>query len=267
MAKRSANANSGRRRGSPASNVVQRGIVAALLVVLGAGIAYAAVQLSADPRLALGDVAVTGAQRTGTDTVLAAAALPRGRDVWLLDTAGATQRVEALPWVASAQVRREWPNLVSIDVTERVAAARLSLDASTTEPGMAYALVDAGGRVLESGTQQPADVQLPWLVVRPLPPGADVAGAQLGSSGVGDALDALRRFRELGVRMTEIEIDPITGISAVTLSNVRVMFGDVDDLATKLAVFDAIAKRIARPQDVAYVDVRSTSAPTVQYRK
>jgi cell division septal protein FtsQ len=266
MAKRSASAAAGRRRrGAVATIVVRRAVVAALALALGAVIAYAAVQLSADSRLALGDVAVVGAQRTGAQTVVATAALARGRNVWLLDTAGAKQRVEALPWVASAQIRRAWPNRVSIAVSERVAVARLSLDANA--PGAPYALVDGQGRVLESGTEQETDAQLPWLVVRPLPPDAGTAGAQLGSTAVGAGLDALRRFGELGVRMTEIEVEPITGISAITLSNMRVMFGGIDDLATKLALCDAIVKRITRPQDVAYVDVRSTSAPTVQYRR
>jgi cell division septal protein FtsQ len=254
-----------RRRGAGATNVVRRAIVVALALALAAGIAYAAVKLSADPRLALGDVAVIGAQRTGADTVLGAAALPSGRNIWLLETAGAERRVAALPWVASDKIQRAWPNRVSITVSERVAVARLSLDASS--PGAPYALVDGQGRVLESGSDQPADAQLTWLVVRPLPPDAGTSGAQLGSTAVGDGLDALRRFGDLGVRMTEIEVDPITGISAITLSNVRVMFGGVDDLTTKLALFDAIAKRITRPQDIAYVDVRSTSAPTVQYRR
>jgi cell division septal protein FtsQ len=67
--------------------------------------------------------------------------------------------------------------------------------------------------------------------------------------------------------MTEIQVEPVTGITAVTSSDVRVMFGGSDELATKLALYDAIVKRITRPQDVAYVDVRSTSAPTVQYRR
>jgi cell division septal protein FtsQ len=254
-----------RRRGVAVTNVARRVVIATILLAVVAGIAYASVQLSADPRLALGDVVVIGAQRTGSETVLSAAALPRGRNVWLLDAAGAEERVHALPWIASAQLRRAWPNRVSISVSERVAVARLALDPGA--PAGLYALLDAEGRVLESGSQEPADAQLPELVVRPLPPDAGTAGAQLGSSAVGDGLDALRRFNELGVRMTEIDVEPITGISAITLSKVRVMFGAGDELATKLTLFEAIVKRIARPQDVAYVDVRSTSAPTVQYRR
>lgn len=266
MAKPSASAHGERRRrGATTMQIAQRAVIAMVALALCAGIAYTAVQLSDDPRLALTDVAVVGAQRTGTDAVLAAAALPRGRDVWLLDVAGAGRRVEALPWVASARVQRAWPNRVSIVVSERTAVARLSLDENAAD-GL-YALVDHQGRVLESGTQQPADAQLPWLVVRPLPADAGTTGAQLGATAVGDALDALRRFSGLGVRMTEIDVEPITGITAITLSNMRVMFGGSDDLATKLALYDAIVKRITRPQDVVYVDVRSTTAPTVQYRR
>lgn len=266
MAKPSASARGERRRrGASKTQLVKRAVGAVLGLAACAGIAYAAIVVSADPRLALGDIAVIGAQRSGVDAVLTAAALPRGRDVWLLDTSGAARRVEALPWVASAHVQRAWPNRVSIVVSERTAVARLSVDETAADGP--YALVDGEGRVLESGTQLSQDAALPQLVVRPLPADASTPGAQLGATPVGDALAALRSFSELGVRMTEIEVEPITGITAVTLANVRVMFGGSDDLATKLALYDAIVKRITRPQDVVYVDVRSTSAPTVQYRR
>ena len=266
MAKRSANADAARRRRTAnAAVLARRVLIVAASIAVAAGIGYAAIVISADPRFALGNVDVAGAARTGTGAVLSAADLPRGRDVWLLDVAGARRRVEALPWVESARIERAWPNRVTISVTERVAFARLALD--DEDPNSAYALVDAGGRVLETGTEQPGDAHLPLMVVQPLPPDAGTVGVVLAGSEVADALDALRRFGELGVHMTEIEVEPITGISAVTLSNVRVMFGTIDDLAAKLALFDAIAKRIGRPQDVAYIDVRSTSAPTVQYKR
>jgi cell division septal protein FtsQ len=266
MAKPSGKAAANRRRRSwTAAALIRRTIIVAAITAVAVGVGYAAIVVSGDPRLALGDIEVTGAQRTGTTAVLAAADLPRGRDVWLLDVAGATRRIESLPWVESARVQRAWPNRVTVTVSERVAVARLALDAADQSSG--YALLDADGRVLETGSQQAQDERLPLLVVQPLPPDAGTAGAVLAASAVGDALDALRQFGELGVRMTEIEVEPITGVSAITLSNVRVMFGRIDDLAAKLTLFDAIAKRISRPQDIAYVDVRSTSAPTVQYKR
>jgi cell division septal protein FtsQ len=265
MAKQSGNAGAARRRRGSATGLIRRIVIFTLGIAAVAGIGYGAFVLSADPRLALRDIDVVGATRTGTAAVRSAADLERGRDIWLFDTGAAMRRVEGLPWVASARIQRTWPNRVTISVTERVPVARLALDGA--DPTSTYALVDADGRVLESGSQLPDDARLPLLVVQPLPPDAGTAGAELAASTVGDALEALRRFGELGVHMTEIEVEPITGISAVTLSNVRVLFGGIDDIAAKLALFDAIAKRISRPQDVAYVDVRSTSAPTVQYKR
>ena len=234
-------------------------------MAVAAGLAYAGVVLERDPRLALDEVGVAGAQRSGSQAVIAAAALQQGGNVWLLDTRGAVQRVEQLPWVASATVHRAWPNRVSIAVTERTPVVRLALDPAA--PNAGTSLVDTDGRVLDTGAFASGDAALPMLVIVPQPPAAGVPGSVLDAPEISQALDAERKLRALGVRITEIRSEPIMGISAVTISGVRVVFGDIDGLERKVALFNAIAQRIARPQDVAYVDVRSTSAPTVQYRR
>jgi cell division protein FtsQ len=57
-----------------------------------------------------------------------------------LDTGAAAARVERIPQVASASVRRDWPGTVVVTVVERVAAA-LVPDAK------GYEVVDSGGVV------------------------------------------------------------------------------------------------------------------------
>jgi len=232
----------------------------ALAAAIAAALAYGGMLLAADPRFALGDVAVNGAHRTAASDIIGAAALPRGRNVWLLDTGAATRAIEGLPWIATAHIERRWPNLVTITVAERVPAARIRLDAG------ADMLVDQDGRVL-GPVSQDSDVALPLLSVVPLPPDAGNAGAQLGQTSIGDALAAQRQLAALGVHMTEVDSEPVLGFSAVTADGLRVVFGDLDGLAAKVALFDAISKHIAQPETVEYVDVRSTAAPTVQYRR
>ncbi len=239
------------------------GISLVFLAVAG-GLAYGVSLLVADPRLALGEVSVTGAERTGSTLVLSAAALPAGRDIWLLDTGAAERRIDELPWVAGASIRRAWPNQVSIAVVERTPAARLTLAPGT--PGSGVALLDADARVLDVDTNNPKDAGLPILTVLPLPPEADAVGSQLHEPHILDALAAASRLAALGVHVVEVQIDSARGITAVTASNLHVVFGDLDELERKVALFTAIEKRLARPDDVAYVDVRSTNAPTVQYR-
>ncbi len=215
---------------------------------------------AADPRFALADVGVRGAHRANTGDILAAAALPAGRNIWLLNTAASRRRIEGMPWIASATIERGWPNQVAIVVTERVPAARVALAAQP------YMLIDADARALGDADDN-ADQTLPVLAVHPLPPGAGTAGTLLAATAVGDALAAAKALTALGVHVTEIQTEPVMGISAFTDANLRVVFGDLDDLARKVALYDAIRKRIAQPDAVEYVDVRSIAAPTVQYRR
>lgn len=247
-----------RRGGVSAGDVVRRlGLTIAVFAAIG-GIAYGGMTLAGDPRLALGPVSVAGAHRVAPAEIIAAAAFPPGRNIWLLDTASAARSIAALPWIASATIERAWPNQVTIAVVEREPAARLELG------GGFSTLVDSDGRVL--GAAGAPDEALPALTVEPLPDGAGSAGAQLGATAVGGALDALRQLRALGVHMTEIDIDPVMGFRVVADGGPAVVFGDLDDLARKVALYDAIRKRIARPESVEYIDLRSISAPTVQYR-
>jgi cell division protein FtsQ len=248
-----------RRRVAARIEIVGRVGLALLVLGIAVVVAYLASIAAADPRLALGEVNVTGAVRAGSDAVLTAAALPRGTNVWLLDTAAAQRRVEALPWVSSARVERSWPNQVAISVVERAPVARLALALG------GYALLDGAGRVLEIGTSDRADAKLPLLRVRPAP--VDIAAGALESEqAASDALAAAQRLQRLGVRITEVQSEPATGISVTTSARLRVLFGDMTDLERKVALFNAITQRIAHPDEVAYVDVRSPSAPTVQYR-
>jgi hypothetical protein len=44
----------------------------------------------------------------------------QGQNIFLLDVAGLTQRIDALPQVASSELSKQWPNQVSIHIVERV---------------------------------------------------------------------------------------------------------------------------------------------------
>lgn len=45
-------------------------------------------------------------------------------NIFVVDVNGAQQALSHLPWVASAQVKRVWPDTVQLDIRERVALAR-----------------------------------------------------------------------------------------------------------------------------------------------
>lgn len=249
-----------RRRGSRSRQIGT--IAGALAFVLAAGGAtYGGVRLAASPQFALGRVDVRGAVRTDPREVRAAVGVPAGSDVWLVDVWAVERRVERLPWVARATVVRGWPNRFGIAVAERRPVARIALKRGGGE----FAVIDDGGRVLSAGALDPRDAALVELSVTPEPAEAAVPGAALGED-VGAGLRAVQRLRRLGLRVASIEIRPATGVAATTDNHLRVVFGSLDDLDKKVRTFLAIAARINRPAEVAYVDVRSVRAPTVMYK-
>jgi cell division septal protein FtsQ len=220
-----------------------------------------------DPRFALGTIAVTGEQHAGSSEILLAAALKKGSNVWLLDTSAAERRIEMLPWIDQADVQRAWPDRVSIKVTERIPVARVAVpdSGSAEEPAQGVALIDASMRVLARGQSDPTAEMLPLFRIVPQPaqlePGTDVRNGDIEH-----VYDAMVQLRALGLRISEVDLKPATGVSVMCDGGLHVILGSDGDLAKKVSLLKAIAPKITAPRDVVYVDLRSVRAPTVLYR-
>jgi cell division protein FtsQ len=78
-----------------------------------------AIVLSADAGFRVEEVDVMGRDHTDPRTLLAAAGLKRGDPIFSFDPEEARERIESLPWVASAAVERRLPNDVTITLVER----------------------------------------------------------------------------------------------------------------------------------------------------
>jgi cell division protein FtsQ len=242
------------------------GIVLLVLIALG-GAGYAGVRASQDPRLALGTITVFGCSRSSPDDVLAAAALPQGSNIWLLDIGSAVQRIDALPWTYSATIKRAWPNRVSVTVIERKPVARLDLPAGGggEEPAVGRALLDATMHVLAVGPDDARDRELPELNVRGLPAGIAL-GADLSKTDAALAYEAYRALRDAGLAVRAIDVGGATGIGVQTADDLHVLFGAPDGLAQKVQLYRLIVVKITSPRQVAYIDLRSARAPTVLFK-
>jgi len=222
---------------------------------------------ASNPRFAVQIVAIEGLGHTTSDDVINAAAIAPGQNAWLINRRVTAHRIEALPWVDQAALRVSWPNHLVIWVSERRPVARLALSADTAAgPVPRYAAIDESQRVLTVSEGQSAFGYLPVLVVTPPPSGDTEPGHELDSREVRQALDAYRRLSALGLSVREVAIAPSTGISATADRNLRVLFGEDEDLAEKAQLFHTIVAKISTPSHVAYIDVRSIHAPTVLYR-
>jgi cell division protein FtsQ len=148
------------------------GVVVVLVVAAG---------VMASPLLDVDRVVVKGSIHTTPAEVERAAGVHPGDMMVLVDTGAAAQGIDALPWIRSARVEREWPGTVTIAVTERSPVGWV-------DTGHGPAFVDRTGRVLELLSAAPAD--LPQIMTpKVVPPvgatitptvGANVAGALQG---------------------------------------------------------------------------------------
>jgi cell division protein FtsQ len=113
----------------------RRWVALALLLVVAA-VGVWAVWFSS--WLVVREVRVVGAVTVSADSVRQAAAVPDRQPLARVDVDGIQGRVGAIPRVASVEVRRGWPNILVVVVTERQPLA-------VVPQGSTYAYVDPSG--------------------------------------------------------------------------------------------------------------------------
>lgn len=187
--------------------------------------------------LTVREVRVLGAVEVSADSVRQAAAVPVGIQLARVDAAGIAARVGALPRVASVEVRRGWPDVLVVVVTERVPLA-------VTRDGTAYTYLDVTGA--RFGTLNAVPSGLPLVTAASDP-------ALSSALGVCAALPATLRPRVSAV--TARTRDDVV----LTLSDgTAVQWGSAEDSAHKAAVLQALLKVRATSYDVSAPDLPTT---------
>lgn len=213
-----------------------------------AGLAAVLVGAYLATRTALLDVdriAVAGTDRTSNGEVLATLGVEVGDPMLDVDAGSAARRVEGLPWVDRADVRRDWPGTLRVEITERRPVAVVE------EAGRPPALVDRDGRVLAMGDVAAiADGPLvslegvtgPVAVGKPIPAGAE---------------DALILAEAVVERVPGVVSAVRVDLDAELTAGGTVRFGSVEDLDEKLVALETVLADV----DTACLDVLDLRAP------
>ena len=106
--------------------------------------------------LGVGQISVSGSRNTLSDDIFAALELERAGSVLTYDTAAARSRLEALPWIETAQVSRTLPDGLDVSIRERRPFA-------VWQHRQLMFLIDAEGRTLEP-TARTDHMELPLVV-------------------------------------------------------------------------------------------------------
>lgn len=207
--------------------------------------------LEQGPLLRLSEVEVVGTRRLSPDAVREAAALPLGASTLRLRLGPARDRVEALPLVHSATVRRTDPLSVRIKVVER--SPRFVLKTTGGE-----ALLDATGVVMALGGEDGLPV---IATIDPQPiAGSNVAelSAAQNAFAVATALPG-----PLRAAILRYEARGRDDVVLVLASGVRARFGRAERVQEKAQALGALLSELGASATEAFVDVRAPSHPVV----
>ena len=189
------------------------------------------------PWLTVSHVKVSGVQSLSAQQVNQAAHLD-GDSIFGLDLHGAQARIEALPQVRSATVKKDGIDGVSIAVQERTAWGAWQATTSTVA-------IDSDGFVLDT----PAPAGLPVIVAadatKPVKPGeyVDRDAVQLASKIVAGAQSAFGRDVKALVYRHDTGLTVVFSGADVDAKPVWVTFGDGRDYDYKVAALYALFQR------------------------
>lgn len=241
----------------------RRAVGSALVLALLAG---GAVALTYTPLFAVTDVRVEGVSGEQEQLVRDAAGVLEGERLLGVDLRAITAAVEVLPWVRHAEVRRQAPSTIGIDVEPRRPVA-------VVHTGDAAWIVDAEGVVIGGGTDD--------AVARVDVPGADIAdvGERVTDPAAANAI-AVHTHLPLELRAQVVRYDApsvrglrllLAGDAVTDLAEdgVWVRIGAAERLDAKVRVIGLLLEQLREEADrlggapIAELDVRAPDNPVV----
>ncbi len=103
---------------------------------------WAVIAVSAKSGFAVQEIFVQGRQRTSVDALRKALRLERGTPILAFDPDVIQSRIEALPWIRTATIERQLPDVVHLQLVERQPMAIWQHDGT-------FSLIDTAGAVID----------------------------------------------------------------------------------------------------------------------
>jgi len=153
--------------------------------------------------LAVEDVTVAGAGRTTEEEILRLSGGLRGRNILSFSSAEVEEMIERGPWIAEARVRRDPPLGMTIEVIERDPLALVLMDE--------LFVMDTKGVIFKKFSSSDG-VDLPVVT------GLDPEGPGAVEEELLELLTVLRGREGFGLaRVSEVNVDPVTGLTLLTV--------------------------------------------------
>jgi len=244
-----------RRKPSLAARVRPFWIIALVLVVLLGWGGYALAN-SSWFRLAHVGIDVPLASPVSAGEVRAVAAIAPDENVWLIRTGAVARRIEAIPYVDRAAIRRgQFPRpFVEIEVSlRRPTACVRGADGTVT--------IDGTSRVLQKGC-----ALLGTSLIDAGKAALAAPGARITDPDVARLLADAKLLSEANLSVRSLRRDRWGGLEAVDVTGLTLRFGDDGDLAKKVVLVAPVRAGVGTKRPIRAIDLRAPGTPVVQFR-
>ncbi len=218
----------------PRKNHVLRGLLLFLAVAFGVGVLVRSVLFSVRAAQVSGNVNMT------EEAVLQVAGISLGQNMFELDETAIARRVNANRYLSFEQLRLDWPDGVTLFVTERVPCAYAKAY------GMLYILSE-DGMVLEESN----DIDI--LPALPMVQGFQEGDVLVGRKIATEGSKKLQAYRELISELqlqdyldqiSVLNISDMDNIFLVTIDRYTVQLGSRDDARAKVGAMRAVVEKL-----------------------
>ncbi len=172
-------------------------------------------------------VTVSGNARLSEEEILLTAGIPVGTNIYRVSMGKAEQRLMAMPYVLTADIRRKFPARVHIRIEEREEKAAIMCDGG-------YAVIDREARVLRLSVEAENLPAVSGSGVASASPGQTIEMKEERFCTDFTALISALDAAELGVGIQKIAIENANDISLETEYGLEIRLGGIDDLDYKL---------------------------------
>lgn len=227
------------------------------LVVLVGLVGWGGASLAQSPWFRVTHVGVDAplASPVSSNAVRAAAGISRETNLWLIDTRAAERRIEAIPYVQTATIRRvQFPKpVVDLAITVRRPSA-------CVRGGGRDVTIDVAARVLQAACASPALPRIDAGKAAVPAPGGTIADPEIGR-----LLADAQTLTDANLAVRRIGRDRWGGLEAVDVTGVLIEFGADEDLAKKAALVEPVRRGVGK-RAVRAIDLRAPGTPVVEFR-
>lgn len=198
------------------------------------------------------EITCTGNEKLSAEEIIRASTIGKGRNIYRTSLSIAQERIEKLPYIHTAELKRVFPNGIAITVTESTIAGFM-------KTGDVYIYIDKYGTVLEHRD------------VPPEPPAMEITNSEINQYTVGEQfgtktpekapfiISALQEIANSGLADTATLLDiPDIENMTITLNNqLQIVVGNSQELNYKISFLTAKAYEKLGPNAKGMLDVSS----------